>query len=178
MFLPLQRDLATGRVNPDAFARHVSELLGQPAPGQEARQLTELAWGEWRATGELRWLSAIGSIDARLVQCEDLVARMGDRDGLRAWRSVKHYWAWRGRWLGLRAPDEATFQAIAAVAAERAARLDAKEPAEVRPSRGRPLSSSQRRAQKREREYAKALEVFRRGAARMAQSLADQGKAP
>ena len=174
MFLPLQHDLDTGRLNPEAFARHVSELLGQPAPGQEARHLTALAWAEWRATGDLRWLSAIGSIDARLVQCEDLAARMGDRDGLRAWRSVKHYWAWRGRWLGLRAPDKATFQAVAAVAAARAARLDAKKPIEVRREPARPLTAAQRRA----RAVAAAIKVFRRGAARMAQSLADQGKAP
>jgi hypothetical protein len=178
MFLALQPDLDTGRVNPGAFARHVAELLGQPSPGRTVRHLTSIAVDEWSETGDFSWLAAIGAIDARLEQCVEWATRPGLRQRFQVWRSVKLYWAWRGRWLAQRVRDEATRQAIFAAAAEREAWIEASWPAAGTRSLTPRLSSAQQRAQKREREQAKAIDVFRRGAARMAQSLADQGKAP
>lgn len=136
--------------------------------------MTSLALGEWRSTGDPAWLAAIGAIDARLVQCEDLAVRMGGSDGIGSWRSLKRYWAWRGRRLSWHARDESALRVIRAVAADREARIDAKQPAEEKRATAQRLS----RAQRRERNQARAIAAFRRGAARMAQSLAEQGKGP
>lgn len=178
MFLALQADLDTGRVNRAAFDRHVLELLGQQDPGREARHLTSVAVDEWRETGDFAWLAAIGSIDARLEQCVEWATRPGLRQRFRVWRSVQLYWGWRGRWLAQRTQDESKRRGIFSVAAERAAWITASWPAEGTGSLTPRFSEAQRRARRREQATAQAIEKFRRGAARMAQNLAEQGKGP
>lgn len=98
--VPLQADLDTGRVNRAAFDRHVSELLGQPKPGAEAKALTRLAVQEWRATGDVAWLVAIRAIDDRLALCLDCAARSRGPSAVR--ESVDGYYAWRADWLARR----------------------------------------------------------------------------